>query len=227
MIIYQPDRIHYSGIKSSDDLTEFEIQAILYNRLTAADFLVRGETTTNRGRLDLVVFAGSDGSSRDVYGEAAVVIEVKPHKCPDGAEEQCKKYTTLGLPVVLFWDLKDYDELEALLKIEVKKRLKDVRESKLKPVEEWVGIAPLNSPTKEKSRRKPRVKIDLNNAHNAQELHQIKFKILQDTLNKVDGNRAEAARILGVPVRTIYKWLKQKDFETSSLKTEIELSLKA
>ena len=110
-----------------DDLTEFEIQAILYNRLTAAGFLVRGETSTNRGRLDLVVFAGSDGRSRDVYGEAAVVIEVKPHKCPDGAEEQCKKYTTLGLPVILFWDLKDYDELESFLKIEVKQRLLDVR----------------------------------------------------------------------------------------------------
>ena len=122
MISYQPERIHYSGIKSPRHLSEFEIQALLYNKLTAANFLVRGEITTDTGRQDLVVITGNDNSSQDVYGEAAVVIEVKPRECSNGAEGQCKKYTTLGLSVVLFWDLKDYDELESFLKTEIEKR---------------------------------------------------------------------------------------------------------
>ena len=72
--------------------------------------------------------------------------------------------------------------------------------------EKDLRLAAAGYPVKKKSRRKPRIKINLDNP---EVLHQIKLGAAQKVLDSVGGHRRIASEMLGIHVRTLYKWLKQ------------------
>lgn len=102
---------------------EFELQAGLYSKLRLDGFTVRGEVQSykvpNRSktakrrwkkpRFDLVVYSGPQK-------KAVAIIETKTSKGSGSETIQVTNYRLFNVPVIVFHDPTDYDELVIVLK---------------------------------------------------------------------------------------------------------------
>ena len=109
MRIYPPLSADRTLYESARALTEFEVQAELYNRLKQDGFTVRGEWTTGNCRFDIVVFKKR---------KPLAIIEVKTAKA--GSKQtldtyQGVKYRCYGVPVVQFYSISEYEKLLTVL----------------------------------------------------------------------------------------------------------------
>lgn len=104
---------------SKRTLSEFEIQATLYNKLKLLRYDVRGEVTIKiRGakkgfrqcRFDLIVF--------NLDKQPICIIEVKNNgKIPSRDGRQFLKYSAFGLPLLYCVDLKNIDYVIYLIEM--------------------------------------------------------------------------------------------------------------
>ena len=111
MKIYQPLTATYK-LDFWKTKSELDLHCPLYARLQNDGFTVlSGRTYKGRVAFDIVVFKGR---------KAIAIIEVKRedlgHRVALDQTEQGFIYRQFGVPVILFWDMKKYDDLAEFLK---------------------------------------------------------------------------------------------------------------
>jgi hypothetical protein len=123
MIVYtalnSTEKLH-----SHDSETEADIQAQLYAQLRKDGFNVKAGVTYIKNKsymgctFDLVINKGK---------EASFIIEVKsPFEGPKtdlDASHQGLKYRSFGIPVILFWDMREYSKLKQFLNSSIEKEI--------------------------------------------------------------------------------------------------------
>lgn len=111
MRVYEPISSTHK-LNKGETRTELDLHCDLYSKLKSDGFSVlSGRTYLKKYVFDIVVF--------DKKGKAKTIIEVKRedngHRVALDQTEQGFKYRHFGVPLVLFWDMKFYEDLKKFL----------------------------------------------------------------------------------------------------------------